>query len=156
MVGRFCSIAEGLKIYRRNHPVNYISTHPLFFNSKLGLLEKDSILSIEDNPLIIGNDVWIGANVTILPGCRVIGDGIVIGAGSVVTKDIEPFTVVAGAPARVIRKRFSEDIETILRASRWWEKPLEALLPYIELFLKDLNWESAERLKEINSEDSDP
>jgi acetyltransferase-like isoleucine patch superfamily enzyme len=99
MVGRFCSIAEGLKIYRGNYPVKRISTHPLFFNSRIGLIEKNSIYRIEDNPLIIENDVWIGANVAILPGCQVIGDGSVIGAGSVVTMDIEPFTIVAGAPA---------------------------------------------------------
>ena len=119
VVGRFCSIAEGLKVLRRNHPYRRISTHPLFFNAKLGLIEKDSISGVELNPLVIGNDVWIGTNVTILPGCRSIGDGAVVGAGSVVTEDVEAFTIVAGNPARVISRRFPSEIEALVKASRW-------------------------------------
>jgi virginiamycin A acetyltransferase len=154
IVGRFCSIAEGLKIFRRNHPVKRVSTHPLFFNAELGLIEKDSVNSVEANPLTIGNDVWIGTNVTILPGCRSIGDGAVIAACSVVTRDVEAFTVVAGNPARVIAKRFPCDVEVLVKASNWWEKSLDGLLPYLEVLSKDLDPEGVKVLVQMNAEDA--
>ncbi|MEM4724662.1 MAG: CatB-related O-acetyltransferase [Candidatus Hadarchaeum sp.] len=137
-VGRYCSIGSGLVVLRRNHPICRMSQHPLFFNKKMGLFERDTILDSGDNPLRIGNDVWIGNRVTILPGCKRIGDGAVIAAGAVVTRDVAPFVVVAGVPAREIRKRFSSEIEKIVSASRWWDRSVKELLPYLEVFLADL------------------
>ncbi len=128
LVGNYCSSADGLHIFRRNHPINFLSQHPFFYNSELGLIGQDTIDRIEDNPLSIGSDVWIGAGVTILPGCRSIGDGAIVGAGSVLTRDIPPFAVYAGNPARFIRERFSPEIRDMIAKSRWWELSLPELL----------------------------
>lgn len=127
-VGAYCSFADRLKVFRRNHPVDVLSQHPFFYNKLLGLVQEDTINSNEENPLIIGNDVWVGDGVTILPSCKSIGDGAILGAGSVITRNVEPFTIVAGNPAKLIKRRFSEDVETLIRQSKWWELPLAELL----------------------------
>ena len=91
--------------------------------------------------LTIGNDVWIGHNAIILSGVSSIGDGAVIGAGAVLYKDVPPYAVVLGNPARVVRYRFSaEKIEELLE-SKWWEKSIDELLPEIESFQKPLETE---------------
>ncbi len=148
-VGRYCSLARGLVILRRNHPTDFVSQHPFFFNADAGLLERDVVERPEANPLTIGHDVWIGARVIILPSCRCIGNGSVIGAGSVVTRDVEPFRIVAGNPARVIRPRFTPEIEALVRASAWWQRSLEELFPHLELFTQPLTVERARRLSEL-------
>ena len=128
VVGSYCSIAGGLSIHRRNHPPDTLTQHPFFYNKDCGLLDYDSIMQVEDNRLIIGNDVWIGDRVTVLPGCRMIANGAVIGAGSIVTKDVEPFSVVAGNPAKPIRLRYPESIATEIQRSEWWNLSLSELL----------------------------
>lgn len=100
-VGRYCSFAEGVSVYRRNHPMDRLSTHPFFFNPEFGHVP----FGIPETPLEIGHDVWIGAHAIILPKCRVIETGAVIGAGAVVTKDVPAYAVVAGNPAKVIGYR---------------------------------------------------
>jgi virginiamycin A acetyltransferase len=127
-VGNYCSVAEGLRVFRRNHPVSHLSLHPFFYNAELGFLVEDTIENNQDNPLHIGHDVWIGAGVTILPGCKKIGNGAVIGAGSVVTHDVSPFSIVAGNPARHVRDRFSPEIRDLIEQSRWWDFPLSTVL----------------------------
>lgn len=113
-VGRFCSLASGLEVLRRNHPTDFASQHPLFFNRRVGLLEKDALPKIEANPLRIGHDVWIGVNTIILPKCREIGNGAIVAAGSVVTRDVPAFTVVGGNPA----DGFGSDSQWKLKL--WW------------------------------------
>ena len=127
-IGNYCSIADQLCILRRNHPYQRVSQHPFFFNHNLGMVSVDTIEDNEDNPLIIGNDVWIGQRVTILPNCKKIGDGVIIGAGAVVTKNVEPFTVVAGNPARKICDRFSVEVKSEVLRSKWWNKNIVELL----------------------------
>ena len=87
-------------------------------------------LALSDLPLkgdtVIGNDVWIGQNAVILPGVR-IGDGSIIGANSVVGNDVEPYTIVAGNPARILRKRFDEELIDLLLKFRWWDKSVEEI-----------------------------
>jgi acetyltransferase-like isoleucine patch superfamily enzyme len=104
-VGRWCSVGSDLIVRRRNHPLDAFSQHPFFYNAALGLVMRDAIPADTDNPLLIGDDVWIGDRVIILPGCRRVGDRAVIAAGAVVTRDVGEGMVVGGVPARVIGRR---------------------------------------------------
>jgi acetyltransferase-like isoleucine patch superfamily enzyme len=136
-VGAWCSVGTGLIVRRRDHPVERSVMHAFFYNSHLGLLPQDSIPRDEDNPLEIGHDVWIGDRVTILSGCRRIGNGAVLAAGSVVTRDVPAYTIVGGVPAKALRDRFPEAKAAALEASRWWEKSLSDLVadpPFEDLF----------------------
>lgn len=139
IVGSFSCLARGLIVLRRNHTTQRLSQHPLFFNKILGLVPADTIGNISENPLQIGSDVWLGMNVTICPGCHVIGDGAIIGAQAVVTRDVPPYSIVAGNPARIIRKRFSPEVETVVSASRWWEYPFLYIMEHVELFSGDID-----------------
>lgn len=123
-IGRYVSLAAGISVHVRNHPLDRISTHPFFFNSKLGFLEKDSM---EFRHLMIEHDAWIGERVHILPRCKRIGIGAVVGAGAVVTKDVPDYAIVGGNPAQIIRYRFPKKVIDDLLASKWWEKPIEQL-----------------------------
>jgi acetyltransferase-like isoleucine patch superfamily enzyme len=147
VIGRYCSIAPGVLVLRRNHPVNFPSQHPLFFNAQVGLLDRDSIHAITSNPLRIGHDVWLGARAIVLPGCREIGDGAVVAAGAHVTKDVPPYTIVGGNPARLIRKRFALEVEAAVAASQWWLRPIEEIVEHIDLFTRELTVESLERFR---------
>ena len=89
-----------------------------------------------DEPLRIGSDVWIGSNACILRGLAV-GDGAVIGAGSVVTKDVPPYAVVVGNPARVLKYRFSEEVIARLLRLEWWNMPDEVLRKHVSVFRGD-------------------
>ena len=124
IVGRYCSIAEGVRTMNRGHPQERRSTHGFFFNPSFGVVSEDTV---EYTPLEIGSDVWIGYNAVILPAVRRIGHGAVIGAGAVVNKDVPDYGVVVGNPARVVRYRFSPETIQMLLDSRWWEKPIEEL-----------------------------
>jgi len=141
-IGNFSSIAEGVKALRRNHPTDRLSQHPLFFNHVVGLVAADTIPSVVANPLVIGHDVWIGLEAIICPGCRNIGNGAIIAAGAVVTKDVAPYTIVGGNPARPIRKRFAPEVEAAVAASEWWLRPLPELVQHLDLFARPLTEES--------------
>jgi acetyltransferase-like isoleucine patch superfamily enzyme len=119
IIGRYVSIGPGVRVFRRNHPVERLSMHPFFYNQWLGMVQEDNILSAS---LEIGHDAWIGAGAIILPSCSKVGLGAVIGAGSVVTRNVPDFAIVAGNPARLIRMRFSEILCEKIRESRWWER----------------------------------
>ena len=135
IIGKFCQIAAGGEFVMNgaNHQMNAVSTFPFY---TLEGWEMDPP-SPEDLPLkgdtVIGNDVWIGQNAVILPGVH-IGDGAIIGANSVVGKDVEPYTIVAGNPAKVLRKRFDDELIDLLLAFKWWDKEIEeinALIPLL-------------------------
>ena len=105
-IGRYVSFAVGISIHVRNHPLDRISTHPFFFNSKLGYLEKDTM---EFRHLVIEHDAWIGERAQVLPKCKRIGIGAVVGAGAIVTKDVPDYAIVGGNPAKIIRYRFPKE-----------------------------------------------
>jgi acetyltransferase-like isoleucine patch superfamily enzyme len=127
-IGRYVSIASGVRVFLRNHPIERLSLHPFFYNSHLGFLKKDSIAS---GSLEIGHDAWLGERVIIAPGCTRIGIGAVVGAGAVVTKSVPDFATVAGNPARLIRYRFPENTRGIILASHWWELSVEQVVKHM-------------------------
>ena len=137
-IGKFCSIACGAKFLftSGNHSMQSLSTYtfPIFYE-EWGLDAKD-IRSAWDNKgdIVIGNDVWIGYEAVILSGVTV-GDGAIVGARAVVTKDVPPYTIVAGVPAHPIRKRFDEEVIAKLQALRWWdwdEEKIKRCIPAIQ------------------------
>lgn len=122
-IGKFCSIATNVRINPGNHPTyTRIAQHHFTYRSALYDLGEDDTDFFEwrkSSPVHIGNDVWIGHNATIMPGVT-IGNGAVIGSGAVVTKDVAPFCVVVGAPAREIKKRFPDDLIAKIERLQWW------------------------------------
>ncbi len=119
-IGKFTSIANNCNIGLANHNLSWLSTSPVFSTTKNCLKKNFNIIENTDyKETIIGNDVWIGANCLIKSGVK-IGDGAIIGAGSVVTKDVEAYTIVGGNPAKFIRNRFSKEQIDIIQNSKWW------------------------------------
>lgn len=127
-VGRYCSVGQQLIVRRRDHPIERVVMHPIFYEHRMGLLKHGMITQITDNPLKIGHGVWIGDRVTILGGCTQIGNGAVIAAGSIVTRDVPAYAVVRGVPARHHRMRFDTDQIARIEASAWWENSLTELI----------------------------
>jgi len=135
-IGRYCSIARGVRIVNHNHPLSFRGTSGLFFNPAFGLCDR---WLVNHNPLEVGNDVWIGANAVIMPEVNRIGDGAVIGAGAVVNRDVPPYAVVLGNPARVVKFRFPEEVIAQLLKEKWWEKDLDELAEEIGKFQTPLD-----------------
>ena len=137
-IGKFCSIACGAKFLftSGNHAMRSLSTYPFpIFFEEWGLDVKN-IRQAWDNKgdIVIGNDVWIGYEAVVLSGVT-IGDGAIVGSRAVVTKDVPPYTIVAGVPARPIRKRFEDAIVEKLEALRWWdwdEEKIRRTIPAIQ------------------------
>ena len=135
IIGRYCSFASRVSIGAANHPLDALSTHEFVYkdiNSQFGesFHSGGAVTPIQKSlwkiRTKIGNDVFIGDNAVVLSG-RSIGDGAVIGAGSVVTKDIEPYSIVVGNPAKKIRLRFTKEEIRLLLESRWWEYSIDDL-----------------------------
>lgn len=134
VIGKFCSIACGAKFLftSANHTQMSLSTYPFpIFFEEWGL-DVQNITSAWDNKgdIIIGNDVWIGYEAVILSGVT-IGDGAIIGARAVVTKDVPPYTIVGGVPAKRIRKRFPDEVISTLLALKWWDWPEEKIAMHL-------------------------
>jgi virginiamycin A acetyltransferase len=134
VIGKFCSLACGAKFIftSANHTLKSLSTYPFpLLYEEWGLDRKD-VASAWDNKgdIIIGNDVWIGYEAVVLSGVH-IGDGAIIGARSVVTRDVPPYAIVGGVPAKEIRKRFDEATIRTLLQLRWWDWPFETIRRYL-------------------------
>lgn len=143
-VGRFCSIGHKVVVLTGTHPSHkFVSTNPAFFS--LGLQNgatfvneqkfKEKIFADEEHQYgaIIGNDVWIGYNATIMGGVT-IGDGAIVASCALVNSDVEPYTIVAGQPAKVIRKRFTDEQANWLMNFKWWDKSLEWIKEHADEF----------------------
>ena len=135
VIGRFCQIAAGVEFVMNgaNHQMNAVSTFP-FYTLEGWNMDPPAL---SDLPLkgdtVIGSDVWIGQNAVILPGVR-IGDGAIVGANSVVGSDVDPYTIVAGNPARLLRKRFDDELIALLLRFRWWDRDvgeIDSLIPLL-------------------------
>ena len=122
-IGRYCSIGPHVIIGTGVHPIQgMISTYPAFYSCQVHAINYRRDPSVQEyKPITIGHDVWIGARAIILDGVT-IGDGAIIGAGSVVTKDVEPYTIVGGTPAGLIRRRFTEEEARTLSEFAWWDR----------------------------------
>ena len=148
IIGKFCSIACGAKFIFNcaNHTLKSLSTYtfPLFFEE--WDLPKSEVATAWDNKgdIVIGNDVWIGYDAVIMAGVT-IGDGAIIGTRAVVVKDVEPYSIVGGSPAKEIRKRFSPDIIARLRKLQWWNWPPEKIQSIIQ-YIQNGNIEVLEKL----------
>jgi acetyltransferase-like isoleucine patch superfamily enzyme len=136
-VGAFCSIGPQVKVHGGGeHVLDRASTFPMnamLFDPR----KRNRPDDIDTGPTVIGNDVWIGMGATVLAGVRV-GDGAVIGARAVVTREVEPYAVVAGNPARLIRHRFDSGVRERLLAVRWWEWPDSEIRARRALFMGDI------------------
>lgn len=155
-IGKFCSIAQNVKVINATHPTDiFVSTSPMFFstlkqNGKT-FCEKnrfEEFLTTNGRNLIIGNDVWIGENV-VLKGGITIGDGVIIAMGAVVTKDVPPYAIVGGVPAKIIRYRFNEEQIKKLLEIKWWNYPEEwiknhsGLFDNVDNFINELEYENS-------------
>lgn len=134
VIGKFCSIACGAKFIftSANHALGSLSTYPFPIFCDEWALDAVNVTDAWDNKgdIVVGNDVWIGYEAVILSGVT-IGDGAIIGARAVVTKDVPPYTIVAGVPARPIRKRFDEETIARLEQLRWWDWPEDEIRRHI-------------------------
>ena len=128
VIGKFCQIASGVEFVMNdaNHQMSAVTTFPFYtLEGWTAEAPKPGDLPFKGDT-VIGNDVWIGQNATILPGVR-IGDGAIIGASSVVGSDVEPYTIVAGNPAKPIRRRFDDELISLMLEWKWWDKPVEEI-----------------------------
>ncbi len=135
IIGKFCQIAAGVEFVMNgaNHQMNAVSTFPFYTLEGWDMAPPSPAELPLKGDTVIGNDVWIGQNAVVLPGVK-IGDGAIIGANSVVGSDVGAYTIVAGNPAQVLRKRFDEALIELLLNFRWWDKSVEeinALIPIL-------------------------
>lgn len=134
IIGKFCQIAAGVNFIMNgaNHQMNAVSTFPFYiFNGWSQDVPPLSKMPLKGDT-VVGNDVWIGQNATILPGVK-IGDGAIIGANSTVGSNVAPYTIVAGNPAKLIRKRFDYELIEILEKVKWWNLPISEINELIPL-----------------------
>ncbi|MFK2294570.1 CatB-related O-acetyltransferase [Bacteroides fragilis] len=142
VIGKYCSIADHCRVGMSGHSLSCLSTSPIFTQTVNALreqwIEKDVFEhKDEEETTILGNDVWVGSHVLINGGVK-IGDGACIASGAVVVKDVPPYTIVGGVPAKVIRSRFPEDVIEKLEEIKWWNLPEDILKKKIGLFQKEL------------------
>lgn len=133
IIGKFCQIATGVRFIMNgaNHAMNGFSTYPFkVFGGEWS--SKDPMQVVSKGDTIIGNDVWIGNGVTVMQGVK-IGDGAIIGTNSLITKDVEPYTIVGGNPAKEIRKRFDPETIAFLLELKWWDWDVSKITDHLDL-----------------------
>lgn len=151
IIGKFCQIAAGVEFLMNgaNHQMNAVSTFPFYTLEGWEMAPPERADLPLKGDTVIENDVWIGQNAVILPGVH-IGNGAVIGANSVVGRDVEDYTIVIGNPARVLRRRFDEEMTGLLLRFRWWDKSIEEINTLIPILTcSDLETVKAELRKRL-------
>lgn len=138
IIGKYCSIARQVTIGVSGHNYNWVTTSPIITSTQYGIIRSNISEPQRERP-IIGNDVWIGMNVIIMRGIK-IGDGAVVAAGSVVTKDVVPYSIVGGNPARHIKYRFSSEVIERLLDICWWDWPEQKIKSNAALFYDTENF----------------
>lgn len=147
-IGKYASISWNFSLGGGSrHHTDRLSTHPFGQLKQFGLIEENEHISFPKT--VVGNDVWIGMDVTMIAGVE-IGSGAVIGAGSLVTKDVPPYAIVYGSPASVRRYRFDDKVIELLLKCKWWDWPEEVLREHIGLFNKSLNSEIILTIEDIS------
>lgn len=149
VIGRYCSIGSGavfIMCGNQGHRADWVTTYPFYFTPDLYKGAENGYLAKGDT--VVGNDVWIGTEAMIMPGIT-IGDGAVIASRAVVTRDVPPYAVVGGNPAKLIRMRFSEEEIALLLETKWWEKDIETVKRLIPLLTSNKIAELAEELKRL-------
>lgn len=135
-IGKFCSIGPRVMNHLGNHPTKkFVSSHPSFYapDSPTKTFVTERHFSDYGQSITVGSDVWLGAESLLMDGITV-GNGAIIGARSVVTKDVPPYAIVAGVPARIIRYRFDEESVKLLEESRWWDWDISYIIESIHIF----------------------
>jgi len=150
-IGKYCSISNGVITVEGKHPLDRLSTSPVFYsvNKQCGMtyVTKNKFVEVDNGKrTIIENDVWIGENVIIKAGVK-IGTGSIVAMGAVVTKNVEPYSIVAGVPARTIKKRFDEDIIDYLLETKWWEQSDLWIKNNLKIFENKVSYNIKEKLK---------
>ena len=137
-IGKFCSIGPNFQTGYGTHPVDRISTSPYFYSSSAqnNIFDTKKSFFQEYASTVIGNDVWIGANVFLLDGVT-IGNGAVLAAGCVVTKNVPPYAIFGGVPAKLIRYRFGSEVIEELEKMKWWEKDNEWIKSNLSIFQQE-------------------
>lgn len=134
-IGKFCSISYNCLIGLNEHPVNFLSTSPYLY-SNINIFNNSSTYKEVFHPVIIGNDVWIGAGAVVLQNVK-IGNGAIVAASAVVTKDVPPYAIVGGCPAKVLKYRFDKEIINYLQKIEWWNKEIHEMKNFSEYFSGD-------------------
>ncbi|MFN5417574.1 MAG: CatB-related O-acetyltransferase [Flavobacteriia bacterium] len=148
IIKKFVSISWGVTIGPEEHDYSRLTNHSFLYSTKSFQLVKEKKYSPFEKECIIGNDVWIGCNSTILRGVT-IGDGAVIGANSLVNTDIPPYSIAVGSPAKIIKFRFEKEIIDALILLQWWDLPLSIISEHADLFAENPSLESIKKLEKI-------
>lgn len=128
-IGRYCSVSSTAYIFNGNHGLSFLTLHPYVYNTALGLVKEETILRTK---CVIEDDVWLGHNSIITPNVTLIGRGAVVAAGAVVTKNVPPYSVVAGNPAKVIKYRFEPNIIAEIEKTQWWLKDVAEIKQMVD------------------------
>lgn len=146
-IGRYCSFGHNICYLGANHPVKHAVMSAYFYNKSFGNF---NVNDVKRETLTIGNDVWVGKDAIIVSSCHSIGNGAVIAAGSVVTKDVPPYAIVGGVPARIIKYRFSDEIIALLEKSQWWTFSPHELMKFYDYIDNPKIW--SEKILEYKAE----